>query len=302
MSKRTIINKDKSLDLLMSGIEEASNFITKTMGPGGKLVGFASSEDGKKFRLTKDGANASKLIKNLGEPVKAAGASLVVEASQEMLKKVGDGTTTVVSIFKSLAKESYNLIKGGYNSNTIKHALKKISEIVEEEINRIKKPVEISGEDVKKIAHVASNNEHEISNKLSELIQKLGQDFVILVEESKTGKDEIILRDGFYFDKGAISSNFFLKHEEQTKMKIALDDAFVLIIGEKFSNIRVFSNLINQIAPTGKPMLIVAEDFEQDIPEIFIINKLKSNLNYICVKATLFGDKRKDFLEDLAIT
>jgi hypothetical protein len=82
MSNRIILDKNESLDRLLSGIEEASNFIVKTMGPGGKLVGFASAEDGKKFRLTKDGANASKLIKNLGEPVKAAGASLVVEASQ----------------------------------------------------------------------------------------------------------------------------------------------------------------------------------------------------------------------------
>jgi chaperonin GroEL len=300
-NKRIIIQRQEALDQLLSGVNEAAGFIIQTMGPGGKLVGFASSDDMKKFRLTKDGANASKLIKNLGGPIKSAGASLIVEACQEMLKNVGDGTTTVAAILNSLIRESYNLIRAGYNTNVIKKALEQIPNLLETEINKIKKSVNVEGEEIRKVAHVASNNERSISGNLTDLIKKLGRDFVILVEESKTGKDEVILRDGFYFDKGPTSPYFFSKHEEQTRMKIELDDCFVLITGEKFSNIRPFAELISQIAQTGKPMLIVGEDIEEDITAIFITNKIKLNLNYVCVKAPLFGEKRQAFLEDLAI-
>lgn len=300
-NKRIIVKRNEALDLLLSGVNEAAEFIVQTMGPGGKLVGFASNEDGKKFKLTKDGANASKLIKNFEDPIRSAGASLVVEASQEMLKNVGDGTTTVVSILNSLIKESYNLIKGGYNTNLLKKALLRIPTILEEEINKIKKSVDIDGEEIQKVAHIASNNESSISNNLTNLIKKLGKEFVILVEESKTGNDEIIMRDGFYFDRGATSPYFFTKHEEQTRMKITLDDCFIMVVGEKLSNIRQFSNLINQVAPSGKPMLIVADDIDEDITAIFVTNKIKLGLNYICVKAPLFGDKKASFLEDLAI-
>ena len=295
------MNRSQALDEILSGIKEAANFITQTMGPGGKLVGFASSDEFKKFRLTKDGANASKLIKNIGGPVKNIGASLVVESSQKMVKIVGDGTTTVAAIFEALATSCYNLIKAEYNINLIKEALREMPEFLAQEINKIKKSIDYKNEDVKTVAHVASNGDLSISSKLSELITKLGKDFVILVEEAKTEEDNIILKNGFFFDKGATSTYFFSKHEEQTKMKIHLEDAFVLIIGEKLSNIRSIAGLINEIAPSGKPMLIVADDFDEDIQGIFIANKLKMNLSYICVKAPLFGDKKTAFLEDLAI-
>jgi len=296
---RQILKREEALKLILKGVEDASQFITQTMGPGGKLVGFTDGSS--KFRLTKDGANAAKLIKNLGNSVESAGASLVVEACQEMLKNVGDGTTTVAALLYSLIKSTYNLILAEYNLNDIKKSLEKLPEILEREINLIAKNISVNDEEIQRVAFVSSNGETSIGEKLSELIHKLGKDFVILVEDSKTGKDEIILRDGFHFDRGATSPYFFFKPEEQSRMKIFLEDCQVLVVGEKLTNIRAFSNLINQIAQNGKPLLIVADDIDEDITAIFVTNKIKLGLNYICVKAPLFGEKRQMFLEDLAL-
>jgi chaperonin GroEL len=296
---REILDKKTSIELLLKGAKLASDFIMQTMGPGGKFVGF-SAQDSTKFRVTKDGATAAKMIKHIKHPVENAGCAMIVEASQQMADVVGDGSTTVVAILISLITESCNLLNSGYSSNNIQKALKQLSEKSEEIIKQITEVIDPNNNSIQKIAHIASNGDSKVSEILSELFTKLGHDGVIVVEDSKTGEDTFNIKDGFFFDKGPAAISFF-KPEEQKRMKCEMENPYVMVINEKMNSLQAYLKFFNSFSSTGKPLVIVADDFDTDVLNILMFNKAKGLFNVMCIKAPGFGDRKQDFLSDLAI-
>jgi len=293
MAKQLLFSEDARKKML-SGVEQISRAVKVTLGPKGRLVMLD-----KKFgapTITKDGVSVAKEIE-LEDPFENMGAQLLKEVASKTNDVAGDGTTTATVLAYSMVREGLKAVAAGMTPIELKRGMDKAVTIAVEEIKKNAKEVKGS-EDVQHVATVSANNDSEIGQILASAIQKVGKDGVITVEESKTMDTTTDFVEGMQFDRGYISSYFVT---DRDRMETVFNDAYILIHDKKISSMKDLLPLLEKVAQTGKPLLIIAEDMDGEALATLIVNSLRGTLKTCAVKAPGFGDRRKAMLEDIAI-
>jgi chaperonin GroEL len=264
-----------------------------TLGPKGRNVVLE-----KKYgapTITKDGVTVAKEIE-LQDPLENMGAQMVREVASKTSDVAGDGTTTATILAQSIFREGVKAVAAGANPMALKRGIEKAVEVAIEEVKKLSKPV--SGDMIAQVGMISANSDKTIGGIIADAMKKVGKDGVITVEESKTMSTELDTVEGMQFDRGYLSPYFVTDAE---RMEVVLDEPYILIHEKKISHMKDVLPLLEQIARSGKPLLIIAEEVEGEALATLVVNKLRGTLNACAVKAPGFGDRRKAMLEDIGI-
>jgi len=279
---------------LLRGVEKLARAVKATLGPSGRNVILD-----KKFgspTITKDGVSVAKEIE-LECPYENMGAQLIREVSSKTSDIAGDGTTTATVLAEAIYKEGLRNVTAGANPISLQRGILKATEAIVAELKKISKTVSDTKE-IAQVATVSANWDTEIGNIIAEAMDKVGKDGTITVEEAKGIETTLDVVEGMQFDKGYLSPYFVTNPES---MEAFLENAFILINEKKISSLKDMLPLLEKVAKTGRPLLIIAEDVEGEALATLVVNKLRGILNIAAVKAPGFGDRRKAMLEDIAI-
>src|SRR5688572_5143112 len=279
---------------LLRGVEKLARAVKATLGPSGRNVILD-----KKFgspTITKDGVTVAKEIE-LEDAYENMGAQLVREVASKTSDIAGDGTTTATVLAESIYKEGLKNVTAGANPTSLQRGINKAVEAVVTELGRISKKVKDRTE-IAQVATVSANWDTAIGNIIADAMDKVGKDGTITVEEAKSIETTLDVVEGMQFDKGYISPYFVTNAET---MEAILDSAYLLIHEKKITSLKDILPLLEKVAKTGKPLLIIAEDVEGEALATLVVNKLRGTLNIAAVKAPGFGDRRKAMLEDIAV-
>ena len=279
---------------ILAGVEKLSAAVTSTLGPSGRNVILD-----KKFgspQITKDGVTVAKEIE-LADPFENMGAQMVREVASKTNDVAGDGTTTATLLAEAIYREGLKNITAGANPMALKRGIDKATEAVVGAIAKIAKKVK-SAEEIAQVATLSANGEEMIGNIISEAIDKVGKDGTITVEEAKTLETTLDVVEGMQFDKGYLSPYFVTDPEE---MECVLENPYILLFEKKITNLQDMLPVLQSVAKTGKPLMIIAEDVEGEALATLVVNKLRGSFQVCAVKAPGFGDRRKAILEDIAI-
>ncbi len=279
---------------LLRGVEKLANTVKVTLGPRGRNV-ILERKFGAPL-VSNDGVTIAKEIE-LEDPYENMAAQLVKEVATKTNDVAGDGTTTATLLTLAIVREGLKNVTAGSNPMIIKRGIEKASSKVTEELKKIAKPVS-SREDIKNIATISANNDTSIGELLAEAMDKVGKDGVITVEEGKSLETQLEVVEGMQFDRGYISPYMVTNAETMTA---ELENPFILIYDKKLSSVREIVPLLERVAQSGKPLLVIAEDVEGEALATLIYNKLRGGLLSVAVKAPAFGERRKAMLEDIAI-
>ena len=294
MAAKQLLFNDEARRQLLSGVEQLSAAVKATLGPRGRNVVLD-----KKFGsplITKDGVSVAKEIE-LQNPYQNMGAQMVREVASKTSDIAGDGTTTATVLAEAIFKQGLKNVTAGANPMSLKRGIDKAVEAIVAKLDTIKKDVSES-EQVAQVATISANGDAEIGKIIANAMDKVGKDGTITVEEAKTIETTLDVVEGMQFDKGYLSPYFVNNAEEMT---CSLEDAYILINEKKISNLNDMLPVLQAVAKTGKPLLIIAEDVEGEALATLVINKMRGTLNVCAVKAPGFGDRRKAMLEDIAI-
>ncbi|MAZ53942.1 MAG: chaperonin GroEL [Trueperaceae bacterium] len=289
---KELIFKEEARRSLERGVNAVANAVKVTLGPKGRNVVLE-----KKFgspTITKDGVTVAKDIE-LNNHLENVGAKLLIEIASKTNDITGDGTTTATVLGQSIVREGLRNVAAGANPLALKRGIDKAVEAAVTSIQGMSQAVE----DSKAVAEVAaiSANEHAVGELIADAMDKVGRDGVITVEESKGLDTELDVVDGMQFDKGYLSPYFIT---DSDAMEAILEDPYILIHEKKISALKDLLPLLEQVAQTGKPFLIIAEDLEGEALATLVVNRLRGTLNVAAVKAPGFGDRRKEMLKDIA--
>lgn len=289
---KEIAFKEDARRALERGVNTVANAVKVTLGPKGRNVVIEKKFGGP--TITKDGVTVAKEIE-LPDALENIGAKLLIEIASKTNEITGDGTTTATVLGQAIVREGLRNVAAGANPLALKRGIDKSVEAAIEAIRKLAKPVE----DAQGVAEVAaiSANDPEIGALISEAMEKVTKDGVITVEESKSLDTELSVVEGMQFDKGYLSPYFITDTEA---MEAVLEDAYILIHEKKISALKDLLPVLEQVAQTGKPLLIVAEDIEGEALATLVVNRLRGTLNIAAVKAPGFGDRRKEMLKDIA--
>jgi len=293
MAKQLVFNEEARRKLL-AGVEQISQAVKVTLGPKGRNVLLD-----KKFgapTVTKDGVSVAKEVE-LADPYENMGAQLLKEVATKTNDVAGDGTTTATVLAYSLVKEGLKSVAAGMTPLELKRGIDKAVAIAVEEIKKNSKKIN-DKEEISHVASVSANNDSEIGNTIAEAMEKVGKDGVITVEESKTMETTIDFVEGMQFDRGYISAYFVTDRDTMTSV---YEDVYILIHDKKISSMKDMLPLLEKVAQSGKPLLIIAEDVDGEALSTLVVNSLRGTLRTCAVKAPGFGDRRKAMLEDIAI-
>ena len=279
---------------LKKGVDILANAVKTTLGPRGRNVVLEKSFGSP--TITNDGVTIAKEIELEGK-YENMGAQMVKEVATKTHDVAGDGTTTATLLAQAIINEGFKHVTAGVNPMFMKRGLAKASETIVDEIKRISKPTKTS-EEIEQIATISANNDPEIGKLIAEAMEKVGNEGVINVEESKTMKTDWEVVEGMQFDRGYVSPYFVTDTE---KMVAELEDAYILLLDKKLSVMKDLLPILQEVSQTGKPLLIIAEDVEGEALATLVVNKLRGTLNVCSVKAPGFGDRRKEMLQDIAI-
>ncbi len=280
-------------EALLTGINNLADVVKITLGPKGRNV-VLERKYGSPL-ITNDGVTIAKEIE-FADAFENMGAQIIKEVSTKTNDVAGDGTTTAVVLAQAIIKEGSKNIAAGANPIVLKKGIDKAVNVCVNSLRAISKPV--SGKnDIEQVASISAGDT-DVGKIISEAMEKVGNDGVITVEESKTAKTELDTVEGMQFDRGYCSPYMATNTE---KMEAVLDDALILITDKKISNIQEILPLLEQVVKTGRKLLIIAEDVEGEALTTLILNKLRGSFNCVAVKAPGFGDKRKEMLQDIAI-
>jgi chaperonin GroEL len=292
MAKEIILGEDARRSLL-KGVNQLADTVKATLGPRGRNIVLE-----KKFgspTITKDGVTVAKEI-DLKDPMENMGAQMVKEVASKTSDIAGDGTTTATVLAQSIYTEGLKMVAAGANPTLIK---KGIDAGVAQVVADLKKMTQkVSGKMIAQVGSISANNEIAIGEIIAEAMDKVGKDGVITVEEAKSLDTTMDMVEGMQFDRGYISAYFVTDSE---KMVTELENPLILLNEKKISNLREMLPLLEQIAKSGRPLVIVAEDIEGEALATLVYNKIRGLLNVVAVKAPGFGDRRKAMLEDIAI-
>jgi len=281
-------------DQLKKGVDALADAVKVTLGPKGRNVIID-----KKFgapMITKDGVSVAKEIE-LKEPIENMGAQLVKEVASKTADNAGDGTTTATVLAQAIFAVGIKNVAAGANPMDLKRGIDKAVAAVVTRLKENSKPISTSKE-IAQVATVSANNDEEIGNMIANAMDKVGKDGVITVEEAKGTETEVKTVEGMQFDRGYLSPYFVTNTE---KMEVELDHPFVLIYDKKISSMKELLPVLEPVAQSGKPLLIIAEDVDGEALATLVVNKIRGALKVAAVKAPGFGDRRKAMLEDIAI-
>ncbi|BBN93510.1 chaperonin GroEL [Deinococcus grandis] len=291
MAKQLVFD-EQARRALERGVNAVANAVKVTLGPRGRNVVIE-----KKFgspTITKDGVTVAKEVE-LEDKLENIGAQLLKEVASKTNDITGDGTTTATVLGQAVVKEGLRNVAAGANPLALKRGIDKAVLAAIEEIKKLAVPVEDS-EAIKKVAGISANDE-QVGQEIASAMDKVGKEGVITIEESKGFDTEVDVVEGMQFDKGFINPYFITNPE---KMEAVLEDAYILINEKKVSNLKDMLPILEKVAQTGRPLLIIAEDVEGEALATLVVNKLRGTLNIAAVKAPGFGDRRKEMLRDIA--
>src|SRR6058998_1347501 len=279
---------------LKRGVDQLADAVKVTLGPKGRNVVID-----KKFgspTVTKDGVTVAKEVE-LDDEIENMGAQMVKEVATKTSDLAGDGTTTATVLAQAIYREGLKSVTAGANPMALKRGIENAVETVVTELKKISVPT--SGrKDIKQVATISANGDAEIGDKIADAMDKVGKDGVITVEEAKSLETTLETVDGMQFDRGYLSPYFITDPE---KMECTIEDAYILIYDKKISTMKDLLPVLEKVAQSGRPMLIVAEDVEGEALATLVVNKLRGTLKVAAVKAPGFGDRRKEMLRDIAI-
>ncbi len=285
---------DEGRRSVLSGVQKLANAVKVTLGPKGRNVVIE-----KKFgapTITKDGVTVAKEIE-LEDPYENLGAEMVKEVASKTSDVAGDGTTTATVLAEAIYREGLKNVTSGANPMQIKRGIERAVEIIVEELKKISTPIK-SQKEIAQVATIAANNDKLIGDKIAEAMEKVGKDGVITVEEGKTLDTTLKLVEGMQFDQGYLSPYFVTDAE---RMECALENPYLLIHEKKISSMKNLLPLLEKIAQSGRPLLIISEETEGEALATLVVNKIRGTFSCCAVKAPGYGDRRKAMLEDIAV-
>jgi chaperonin GroEL len=301
---KQILHGEDSRQAILRGVNTLANAVKVTLGPKGRNVVIE-----KKFgspTITKDGVTVAKEVE-LSDPIENVGAQLVKEVASKTSDIAGDGTTTATVLAQAIFREGVKTVAAGANPAALKRGIDKAVEAIigkrDEHgavtggaLSEFSKPV--TGDMIAQVGTISANSDAQIGSIIAAAMKKVGKDGVITVEESRTMETQLDVVEGMQFDRGYLSPYFVTDAE---RMEVALESPYVLIYEKKISSMKDLLPLLEQIARTAKPLLIIAEDVDGEALATLVVNKLRGTLNVAAVKAPGFGDRRKAMLEDIAV-
>jgi len=294
MASKQLLFDEAARHKILSGIEQLSRAVKVTLGPKGRNVVID-----KKFGspvVTKDGVTVAKEIE-LTDPFENIGAQMVKEAASHTSDAAGDGTTTATLLAESIYKEGLKSVTAGCNPMSLKRGIDRAVEAAVLELARVSKKV-IDPEEIRQVATISANWDTSIGDIISSALEKVGKDGTVTIEEAKSVETTLEVVEGMQFDRGYLSSYFVTQTET---MEVAFEDAYVLIHEKKISQLVELLPLLQLVAKSGKPLLIIAEEVEGEALSMLVVNKLRGTLAVCAVKAPGFGDRRRAMLEDIAV-
>jgi chaperonin GroEL len=290
---KQIIYHEQARHALLRGVNQLADAVKVTLGPKGRNVVLE-----KKFgspTITKDGVTVAKEI-DVADPVENLGAKMVREVASKTSDIAGDGTTTATVLAQAIFREGAKNVAAGANPMGVKRGIERAVDAVVTELKGLARPV--SGDAIAQVGTVSANNDATIGRIIAEAMEKVGKDGVITVEEAKTMETSLDVVEGMQFDRGYLSPYFVTDPE---RMEAVLEDALVLIHEKKVSNLKDLLPLLEKVAQSGRPLVVIAEDVEGEALATLVVNKLRGALRVAAVKAPGFGDRRKAMLEDIAV-
>lgn len=293
MAKQLLFD-DRARLKLQRGVKQLADVVAVTMGPTGRNV-IIDKNFGNPL-VTKDGVTVSKEVE-LEDPYEHMGAKLVNEVATKTSDIAGDGTTTATVLARAIYDEGLRSVSMGANPMVVRRGIEKAVAAAIEHLKAMVKPV-TSKSEIAQVGAISANNDKEIGDLLADAMEKVGRDGVITVEEGKGNATTLSLAEGMQFDKGYISPYFVTSPAD---MKVILEDCFILMFEKKISSLREMLPVLEKVAQSGKPLLIVAEDVDGEALTALVVNKLRGILQIAAVKAPGFGDRRKTMLGDMAV-
>ncbi len=294
MAKNIIFDID-SRDGLKRGVDALANAVKVTLGPKGRNVVIGKAFGGP--QITKDGVTVAKEIE-LEDPHENMGAQMVKEVASKTNDLAGDGTTTATVLAQAIVKEGLKNVAAGANPLDLKHGIDKAVEVIIADLHSQSKLVGNNLDKIKQVASISSNNDESVGNLIAEAFDKVGKEGVITVEEAKGTDTTVDIVEGMQFDRGYLSPYFVTDSE---KMIADLESPYILLYDKKISTMKDLLPILEPVAQSGKPLLIIAEDIDGEALATLVVNKLRGSLKIAAVKAPGFGDRRKAMLEDIAI-
>mgnify|MGYP003571946196 CR=1 FL=1 len=292
---KDIIFDLKARDALKRGVDELSNAVKVTLGPKGRNV-ILDKSFGSPV-ITKDGVTVAKEIE-LADVIENMGAQMVKEVASRTNDIAGDGTTTATVLAQAIVTTGLKNVTAGANPMDLKRGIEKAAEKVIASLKKQTKQIGDSGDQIEQVASISANNDHKIGSLIAEAMAKVKKDGVITIEEAKGIETYVDVVEGMQFDRGYISPYFVTDTE---KMETVYETPYVLIHDKKISVMKDMVAVLEKVAQTGRPLLIIAEDVETEALATLVVNKLRGGLKVVAVKAPGFGDRRKEMLEDIAI-
>jgi chaperonin GroEL len=294
MASKELLFSTEARAKLKKGVDALAEAVRITLGPRGRNVVID-----KKFgspTVTKDGVTVAKEIE-LSDPIENLGAQMVKEVATKTSDLAGDGTTTATVLAQAIYREGLKNVTAGANPMELKRGIDRAVAAVVEQLKSISVPT-VGKKEIAQVGTISANTDKEIGNLIAEAMEKVGKEGVITVEEAKGLETTLETVDGMQFDRGYLSPYFVTDPE---KMEAVLDDAYILIHDKKISAMNELLPLLEKVAQSGKPMLVIAEDVEGEALATLVVNKLRGTLKVVAVKAPGFGDRRKEMLRDIAV-
>jgi chaperonin GroEL len=289
---KQIIYQEEARQALLRGVNQLADAVKVTLGPKGRNVVLD-----KKFgspTITKDGVTVAKEI-DLKDPVENLGAKMAREVASKTSDVAGDGTTTATVLAQAIVREGSRNVAAGANPMGLKRGIEKAVEVAVAELKKLSRPV--SGSAIAQVGTISANNDQTIGKIIAEAMEKVGKDGVITVEEAKTMETSLEIVEGMQFDRGYLSPYFVT---DADRMEAVLEDPLILIHEKKISSVKDLLPVLEKVAQSGSPLLIIAEDLEGEALATLVVNKLRGTLKAAAVKAPGYGDRRKAMLEDVA--
>jgi len=294
MAAKDVVFGDNARVKMVEGVNILANAVKVTLGPKGRNVVIERSFGGP--TITKDGVTVAKEIE-LKDKLQNMGAQMVKEVASKTADIAGDGTTTATVLAQSIVREGMKYVVAGHNPMDLKRGIDKAVTAAIEELKKISKPCTTTKE-IAQVGSISANSDESIGKRIAEAMEKVGKEGVITVEDGKSLEDELEVVEGMQFDRGYLSPYFINQPEKQTAV---LESPYILLFDKKISNIRDLLPVLEQVAKSGRPLMIVAEDVEGEALATLVVNNIRGILKTCAVKAPGFGDRRKAMLEDIAI-
>jgi len=294
MAAKDIKFKEEARQKILKGVQTLSSAVKVTLGPKGRNVVIDKSYGAP--HVTKDGVTVAKEIE-LDDKHENMGAQMVKEVASKTADKAGDGTTTATVLAEAIYKEGLRNVTAGANPMSLKRGIEKGVEAITENIQKLSNPIR-DHKEIAQVATISANGDVEIGEIIAKAIDRVGKDGTVTVEEGKGFETVLDVVEGMNFDRGYLSSYFMTNTETQEAI---LEDAFVLIYDKKIAAMKEFLPILQTVAESGRPLLIIAEDVEGEALATLVVNRLRAGLKVCAVKAPGFGDRRKAMLEDIAV-